>query len=112
LQDGRAGMVAFSTSWHGSESEHVQYSEKDYDWAALAKHVNTNLPAYARPLFARVLMTTMEVTGTFKQRKVNLVEDGFDPNRVTDPIYFLDGTTYVRLTKQLHASILKGEVRL
>ena len=43
---------------------------------------------YARPVFIR-LAKTLETTGTFKYRKVDLVADGFDPAKV-------DGHVYVR----------------
>ena len=33
---------------------------------------------------------SIEVTGTFKQKKVDLVREGFDPAAITDPIYFND----------------------
>ncbi len=53
-------------------------------------------------------------TSTFKQRKVALVEEGFDPGRITDPLYFdhPEAGTYVVLDAPLHARILTGEIRL
>ena len=30
------------------------------------------------------------MTGTFKQQKVDLVREGFDPGGISDPIYFND----------------------
>jgi hypothetical protein len=39
------------------------------------------LPSYARPVFVRIAKT-LETTGTFKYRKVDLVADGFDPDKV------------------------------
>ncbi|NXW81839.1 S27A2 synthetase, partial [Alopecoenas beccarii] len=32
----------------------------------------------------------LEVTGTFKQRKTQLVRDGFDPDAIADPLFFRD----------------------
>ena len=32
----------------------------------------------------------IDVTTTFKQKKVDLVKEGFDPDRITDPLYFND----------------------
>ena len=57
-----------------------------------------NLPAYARPVFLR-LQPEMEITGTFKQRKIELVKEGFDPAAITDPLYWYDPATaqYERL---------------
>jgi fatty-acyl-CoA synthase len=99
-QDGRAGMAAV-------------VADEAFDPARLAAQVIRELPAYARPLFVR-LRPEMEVTGTFKHRKVDLVEEGFDPARVADPLFFLDAEreTYVPLDAALHARIASGQVRL
>ena len=48
-----------------------------------------NLPTYARPLFLRILPEA-SLTGTFKQHKVKLVEQGYDPTKVNDDLYYLD----------------------
>ena len=37
-----------------------------------------HLPDYARPLFLRI-QSEIDVTGTFKQKKIDLVREGFDP---------------------------------
>ncbi len=54
------------------------------------------------------------MTGTFKQRKVELVAEGFDPRKVTDPLYFddRDSGAYVRVGDALVAGISSGAVRL
>jgi fatty-acyl-CoA synthase len=69
--------------------------------------------AYARPLFLR-LQPALEVTGTFKHRKVGLVEEGFDPARTPDPLYFADAErgAYVPLDAALYARIASGALRL
>ncbi len=56
----------------------------------------------------------METTSTFKQRKLELVKDGFDPTLTHDPIYFLhpELQSYVRLTPALYDKICEGKVRL
>jgi fatty-acyl-CoA synthase len=97
--DGRAGMAALVTS-AGFELENV------------AARLESQLAAYARPLFLR-LQPEMEVTGTFKHRKVELVKDGFDPSRVSDPIYFRDAEKgYVPFDAALHARLMAGELRV
>ena len=70
-------------------------------------------PDYARPLFLRIRGES-DVTATFKQRKISLVKDGFDPVRIQDAIYFDDprGRAYVRLDEALHKQIVSAEVRL
>jgi fatty-acyl-CoA synthase len=98
--DGRAGMVSMVAA-------------PDLDLITFKSHLDRNLPAYARPIFVR-LQKEMEVTGTFKHRKVELVKEGYDPSTVSDPLYFLDPVTsqYVGLTRELHERINAGEIRL
>ena len=70
-----------------------------FDPEAFYQYVTASLPPYARPLFIR-LVPKMEVTGTLKQRKIDLHRDGYDPGRVKpDPVYFRDDEArrYVRL---------------
>jgi fatty-acyl-CoA synthase len=56
----------------------------------------------------------IEITGTFKHRKVELVKEGYDPRTVADPLYFLDpvDSQYVALTPELYDRLTAGEVRL
>jgi fatty-acyl-CoA synthase len=75
-QDGRAGMAAI-----------VLDPQAPFDPEAFRTHLHRSLPDYARPLFIRV-RPTLDVTGTFKQRKVDLVKEGFDPAQVTEPLFF------------------------
>jgi fatty-acyl-CoA synthase len=98
--DGRAGMAALVTAG-------------PIDLTAFKAHLDKNLPAYARPIFLR-MQGEIEVTGTFKHRKIELVKDGFDPRVVKDPIYFLNPVTsqYVPVTAELHDRIASGEIRL
>jgi len=98
-QDGRAGMASLVVG-------------PDFDIATLAAAVDAGLPAYARPVFVR-LQPEIEITGTFKYRKMDLVSEGFDPGVVKQPVYFRDAARgYVKLTKPGFAKILSGAVRL
>lgn len=56
----------------------------------------------------------MELTSTFKQQKFQLVQSGFNPAKVLDPLYVLDyqQKSYVPLTDSIYQSILLGEHRL
>jgi fatty-acyl-CoA synthase len=56
----------------------------------------------------------MAVTGTFKQTKVDLVRQGFNPAATSDPIYFNDpaAQAFVPLDAALYRRIESGEVRL
>jgi fatty-acyl-CoA synthase len=73
--------------------------------------LKARLPSYALPIFLR-LSPQIEVTGTFKQRKVDLVREGFDPAAISDPLYVLVDGHYERLTPERHAAILAGGVKL
>jgi fatty-acyl-CoA synthase len=83
----------------------------DFDLDGLPKRLSA-LPPYARPIFLR-LAPRIEVTGTFKQRKVDLVREGFDPSNIADPIYALDSDTgkYERLTQQRFSEIQGAQPR-
>lgn len=56
----------------------------------------------------------MEVTSTFKQMKVKLVEESFNPGRIQDPLYILDDKkkSYVPLTAEVYSSIISGNIKL
>ncbi len=96
--DGRAGMASLVV-------------DGDFDLEGLPKRLAA-LPSYARPIFLR-LTPRIEVTGTFKQRKVDLVREGFDPSSISDPIYALDSDTgkYERLTPDWFSEIQSGQTR-
>jgi fatty-acyl-CoA synthase len=98
--DGRAGMVAMVAG-------------PDLDLPALHAHVARNLPPYARPMFLR-MMPEVEVTGTFKYRKVDLVKQGFDPAVIPEPIYFDHPVqnAYVALTPEVFADIMAGRFKM
>ena len=84
-----------------------------FDGAHLWRHVDATLPRYAAPLFVR-LLPEMDLTGTFKLRKVDLQEEGFDPARVADPLFVRDdeARAYVPLDAALHARLRSGALRL
>ncbi|MGB6356050.1 MAG: AMP-binding protein, partial [Steroidobacteraceae bacterium] len=98
--DGRAGMAALIV-------------DAAFDLAAFRADVAQRLPAYARPVFLR-LLRTLEATGTFKPRKQELADAGFDPARIEDPLYFDDprSQAYVPLDAALFAAISQGAVRV
>jgi fatty-acyl-CoA synthase len=98
--DGRAGTAALQVNG-------------DFDLAAFRAEVATRLPPYARPVFLRIV-STLEATATFKPRKQDLMQAGFDPGRVSDPLYFDDPRSqrYVPLDAALFAAISSGELRI
>lgn len=75
---GRAGMAAVKL-----------HDGATFDGAALARTVYSRLPAYALPLFVR-LVDSLEHTSTFKSRKVELREQAYGAE-VADPLYVLAG---------------------
>ncbi|XP_071371470.1 long-chain fatty acid transport protein 2-like [Centroberyx affinis] len=101
-QEGRAGMAAVTLT-----------DGEKFDCEDIFKHVEKCLPVYARPRFIR-LQNSLEVTGTFKPTKVKLVEEGFNPNEITDPLYFLDERerNYVPLTQDIYSSVLSGKIKI
>jgi fatty-acyl-CoA synthase len=84
----------------------------EFDIAALSRHVDEELPSYARPVFLR-LQRGLDATGTFKYRKIDLVQEGFDPKVSKDPIYWREPDKgYVKLNARSYAKILEGTARL
>lgn len=98
--DGRACMVALEI-------------EDEFDFKGFMAYAKQHLPAYARPLFIRI-QEEIEKTGTFKQRKVDLVEQGFDPEKIEDPIYFANPQTQKleAIDDDLYERICKGKFKL
>jgi solute carrier family 27 fatty acid transporter 1/4 len=97
--DGRAGMVA------------ILNTDDTLDLDLLAKEVTQQLPSYARPLFVRKIKE-IDITGTFKLKKMGLQKDGFDVNTLTDPIYFYSNGRYVPLEVELYTNIVSGKIKL
>ncbi|HKY91016.1 MAG TPA: long-chain-acyl-CoA synthetase [Nevskiaceae bacterium] len=99
--DGRAGMAAITLS-----------PGTALDGRGLAIRLCKVLPAYAVPLFLRI-REQQETTGTFKYRKVELKQEGFDPGKVKEPLYVLADREkgYEPLTPKIFARIESGELR-
>ena len=96
--DGKAGMVTLVV-------------EGKFSAKAFAEYADAQLPTYARPVFVR-LAKTLETTGTFKYRKVDLVTEGFDPAKAA-PVYVRGGKSgYQRLTAEGFEAIQSGQNRL
>ncbi len=99
--DGKAGMAAVVAG-------------PELDLANLPAYLESHLPAYARPLFIRILGEEMEITGTFKHRKVELVKEGVDPATISDPIFWLDprAGAYKPLTAADYAALMAGDIKV
>ncbi|XP_022069109.2 long-chain fatty acid transport protein 6 [Acanthochromis polyacanthus] len=100
--EGRAGMAAV-----------IIRPGLMFDGKKLFEHAMKDLPAYARPLFIR-LQEVMEMTSTFKQQKFQLVQSGFNPSKISDPLFVLDyqQRSYIPLTDLIYQSIITGERKL
>lgn len=99
--DGRAGMCG------------IVDVEGSLDLDKLAKDIAKDLPKYARPIFIRI-MTSVDMTGTFKMKKVDLQKEGYNPSIVKDKLFYMDGRTekYVPLGIEEYEKIVSGQMRL
>ena len=97
--DGRAGMAAL-----------VVEDQAAFDLKGLRAFLSEKLPPYARPLFLR-FRPALEITGTFKQKKVDLVSEGYDPGRTADPLYFDDrrSAAYTKIGADFAGRLAAGE---
>jgi fatty-acyl-CoA synthase len=98
--DGRAGMAALVVG-------------DRFDVAELSALLASRLPPYAQPVFLR-LVATLDATETFKQKKHDLMREGFDPARVADPLFFRDAASgaYRPIDGEVFAQIANGSIRL
>lgn len=97
--EGRAGMAAIL-----DVNQSVNLDE-------LANGLKAVLPAYARPQFIR-LLRKVDMTGTFKLKKLDLQKEGFDPNVIDDSLYYLQSNgKYSKLDKAAYEQISNGQVR-
>lgn len=98
--DGRAGMVSLTV-------------DEPFDLNGFHAHIKAGLADYARPVFLRI-QDEIEATGTFKQRKVDLVKEGFNPEKINDKLFFNDTkqNAFRLIDPDLYQRIQNGEFRL
>ncbi len=98
--DGRAGMAAVTL-----EPGHR------LDGEALYRGLESALPAYARPAFVRIQQEP-ELTGTFKLRKVELQQQGYDIERIDDPLLYRNDAraAYLPMDSDALARINRGDL--
>ncbi|KAI9854986.1 MAG: hypothetical protein M1813_000593 [Trichoglossum hirsutum] len=89
--------------------------------ASIADYALANLPRFAVPLFLRVATKdTMQLTGTNKQQKAILREQGVDPGKCDEKVFWLkevgEGrmkkTTYIPFERKDWEEMKGGRVRL
>ena len=97
--EGRAGMATLA-------------GDENLDLVEFHSHLINRLPPYARPLFLRI-RANMDLTGTFKYAKTDLVRQGFDPAASNDVVYFydLESGGFTRLDQALYERIQTGCIR-
>ena len=95
--EGKAGMAAINVS-------------SEINFSSFIEHVNENLNSFQRPYFLR-LTSDMKTTGTFKHQKEDLKKQGFDPNLISDKLYFYQKDSYVEIDNNLFKRIHSGEER-
>jgi acyl-CoA synthetase (AMP-forming)/AMP-acid ligase II len=100
--EGRAGMVAL-----------VMAQGASFDPSAFKAHVDRSLPGYARPIFVRV-SSQLDTTATFKLKKQDLQEQGFDPARVHEPLFLRhpQRDAYVPIDAVVYAELASGALKL
>ncbi|CAM5145412.1 unnamed protein product [Eretmochelys imbricata] len=85
----------------------------EFNGEQIYRHVVDYLPNYARPRFVRI-QDAIEITATFKHRKVQLMEEGFNPAVIRDGLYFLDDKekTYMPMTQDIYNAINNNSLKL
>ncbi|KPU76856.1 uncharacterized protein Dana_GF11390, isoform B [Drosophila ananassae] len=98
--EGKAGMAA------------IVDPNRKVDMGYLSVVLRGSLPPYARPLFIR-LMDEIPRTATFKLKKRELAQEGYDLKILTDPIYYLnrDGI-YRPLSQEQYEALRSGRAGL
>jgi fatty-acyl-CoA synthase len=98
--DGRAGMAAIVI-------------DDRFDLENFARHLARRLPTYAQPVFIRI-STALDATETFKQKKQQLVREGFDARTLDDRLFFRNPASgaYHPLDADIYARIVDGAIRL
>ena len=100
--EGRAGMAAIVPSC----------SLDEFNLKALAVKFRNDLAPYAIPIFLR-FKTNLAITPTFKLKKINLKNEGFDFHNIGDPLYVMlpNESEYRPLTKDIYKSIKKKKYK-
>jgi len=100
--EGRAGMVSIMSP----------KSCDEFDLDSFLSLLKNNLPQYAIPKFVRFLCE-LSTTSTFKIRKTEMKQKGFNIHEIDDSIYILlpNCEEYVPLTKEIYEKIKNNEYK-
>ncbi|XP_072176676.1 long-chain fatty acid transport protein 4-like [Diadema setosum] len=99
--EGRAGMAA------------IVDPNNSLNVSSLYPKLKANLPSYSVPLFLRML-SKMDTTGTFKIKKVQIRNEGFNVHQVKDKLFYLNvrAGKYEEITPAVYADIQSGKIKL
>jgi len=99
--EGKAGMAA------------IVAPSGDLDLSTFLNAIRKQLPTYATPIFLR-LVHQLDITGTFKLKKLALQREGYNPEVITDQMYFLDSEkgAYRQLDNCLYDAIVHSRLRI
>jgi len=102
-KDGRACMAALTLE------EGFALDPKKF-----ATYCRANLPAYSIPMFIRFLEEDINLTGTLKHQKVDYRNQGCDPTKVSDPMwwYNMERSMFEPYGAEQFADIQGGRARL
>ncbi|KAK0172575.1 hypothetical protein PV328_005877 [Microctonus aethiopoides] len=97
--EGRAGMAA------------IYDANDNLDISELGKSIKAHMPPYARPQFIRIL-SKIDLTGTFKLKKKDLQDEGYDIRKIRDKLYYWDARSgYELITPEVYNQIQIGKIR-
>jgi fatty-acyl-CoA synthase len=99
-EDGRAGCCAM-----------IMPDTSPENLKRFHQHASSTLPSYAVPVFLRIL-PQMQITGTFKHQKVQMRNDGIDPLKVSDSIFYLEKGVYKLMDMAAYQKITSAQSRL
>jgi len=99
-KDGKAGMGAIKLN-----------PSKEFKLDEFSQFVTEVLPNFSIPIFLRI-REDLEITGSQKIRKVNLRKEGYNLDKIQDPVYFWDSSRkiYVAFDDSLYQEILNGKI--
>ncbi|KAL7978500.1 hypothetical protein Chor_004317 [Crotalus horridus] len=112
-----ADVVVYGVAVPGTEGKAgiaaVVDKEHSCDLERFAAEMKKALPAYARPVFLRLLKEVHQ-TSTFKFQKVDLRKEGYDPRVVKDKLFYLDSQEcrYKLLDEEIFEKIQLGQIKL
>ena len=103
--EGRCGMAAITLENPSENPNNIL--------EGLFQHLEKHLPSYARPYFIMV-QPEIEITSTFKHKKVELAKNGFDQKKTTNKIWLRSEKEkrFVPMNDSLYEAIQNGFIKL